>query len=92
MRTRRLSIFQHPPLFNRATRNHYLFPAILFSLVMAFFWLYVPSFHSVLGTAEVLVEHWFLPMAFGLGILLFEEGRKFMVRRWPRGFVARIAW
>ncbi|KAK0720249.1 Na+/H+/K+ antiporter P-type ATPase [Lasiosphaeris hirsuta] len=92
VRTRRLSIFQHPPLFNRATRNYYLFPAILFALVMAFFWLYIPALQTVLGTAEVPVEHWFLPMAFGLGILLFDEGRKFLVRKWPKGVVARIAW
>ncbi|KAK3359504.1 hypothetical protein B0T25DRAFT_447450 [Lasiosphaeria hispida] len=92
VRTRRLSIFQHPPLFNRATRNYYLFPAILFALVMAFFWLYIPALQTALGTAEVPVEHWFLPMSFGLGILLFDEGRKFLVRTWPRGFIGRIAW
>ncbi|KIE01664.1 ATPase, P-type, transmembrane domain protein, partial [Metarhizium majus ARSEF 297] len=35
-RTRRLSIFQHPPLFNKKTQNLYLFPAIVFALAMAF--------------------------------------------------------
>ncbi|KAK4645784.1 hypothetical protein QC761_204620 [Podospora bellae-mahoneyi] len=92
VRTRRLSIFQHPPLFNKETRNYYLFPAVLFSLVMAFFWLYIPSLQSVLGTAEVPVEYWFLPMCFGLGILLLDEGRKCMVRRYPGGFWGRVAW
>ncbi|KAK4222517.1 hypothetical protein QBC38DRAFT_80396 [Podospora fimiseda] len=92
VRTRRLSIVQHPPLFRKATRNYYLFPAILFALVMAFFWLYIPTFQSVLGTAEVPVEYWFLPMAFGMGILLLDEGRKFMVRRYPKGVLGRVAW
>ncbi|KAK4191344.1 hypothetical protein QBC35DRAFT_375986 [Podospora australis] len=92
VRTRRLSIFQHPPLFNKATRNYYLFPAILFALVMAFFWLYIPSLQTVLGTAEVPVEYWFLPMSFGLGILLLDEARKFVVRKYPKGVVARVAW
>ena len=92
VRTRRLSIFQHPPLFNRRTRNVWLFPAILFSLVMAFFWLYIPRLQEVLDTAEVPAEYWFLPMTFGLGILLMDEGRKFFVRKWPKGLMARWAW
>lgn len=92
VRTRRLSILQHPPLFNPATRNVYLFPAIILALAFAFFFLYVPKFQSVLGTTGVPVEHWFLPMGFGLGQLLLDEARKFWIRRHPKGFLARIAW
>lgn len=92
VRTRRLSVFQHPPLFNRKTQNMWLFPAILFALVMAFFWLYIPRLQEVLSTAAVPVEYWFLPMTFGLGILLLDEGRKFFVRKWPTGLMARWAW
>ena len=92
VRTRRLPLIQHPPLFKRATRNYYLFPAILFALVMAFFWLYIPALQPTLGTTQVPVEHWFLPTAFGMVILLLDEGRKFAVRTWPKGFWARIAW
>ncbi|KAH7412890.1 hypothetical protein BKA64DRAFT_770708 [Cadophora sp. MPI-SDFR-AT-0126] len=92
LRTRRLSIFQHPPLFNKMTQNWYLFPAMAFALVMAIFWLYVPKFQSVLGTTEVPVEHFFLPAAFGVGILLLDEGRKWAVRRWPGGMLGKCAW
>jgi sodium/potassium-transporting ATPase subunit alpha len=91
-RTRRLSIFQHPPLFKKETQNWYLFPAILFALVMAIFWLYIPPLQPVVGTTRVPVEHWFLPFAFGLFILLLDECRKFCVRTWPRGILAKIAW
>jgi len=59
---------------------------------MAFFWLYVPKFQEVFGTAQVPVEHWFLPMALGMGILLLDEARKFAVRKWLRGLLAKIAW
>jgi sodium/potassium-transporting ATPase subunit alpha len=92
VRTRRLSIFQHPPLFNKQTQNWYLFPAMLFALCMAFFWLYIPAFQDVLGTSQVPVENFFLSAAFGTGILLLDEGRKWCVRKWPRGVLARIAW
>ncbi|KAE9367518.1 calcium ATPase [Stipitochalara longipes BDJ] len=92
LRTRRLSIFQHPPAFNKTTQNLYLFPAIAFALVMAIFWLYIPQLQSVLGTSSVPAEHFFLPAAFGLGILFLDEGRKYAVRRWPEGVLARCAW
>jgi len=59
---------------------------------MAFFWCYVPKFQEVLGTAQVPVEYWFLPMSFGLGVLLLEESRKYAVRMWPKGFLTWLAW
>lgn len=91
-RTRRLSIFQHPPLFNKETQNWYLFPAILFSLGMAILWLYIPELWGPLGTSPVPVEHWFLPFAFGIFIILLDEARKFWVRKWPSGWVSKAAW
>ncbi|KAF5859084.1 hypothetical protein ETB97_003326 [Aspergillus alliaceus] len=92
IRTRRLSIFQHPPAFNKDTQNLLLFPAIAFALCMAVFWLYVPAFQEVLDTSSVPVEHYFLPAAFGLGILCLDELRKAAVRRWPTGILAKCAW
>ncbi|GAB0132368.1 hypothetical protein EsDP_00000808 [Epichloe bromicola] len=91
-RTRRLSILQHPPLFNKETSNWYLFPAILFALGMAAIWLYIPSIQTVLGTSGVPVEHWFLPFTFGLFIILVDELRRAWVRRCPEGLVAKAAW
>ncbi|KAK5143256.1 hypothetical protein LTR04_001945 [Oleoguttula sp. CCFEE 6159] len=87
IRTRHLSLFQHPP-----TRNIYLLPAVLFGFVIAIIFLYIPKLQSVLGTSSVPVEHFFLPIAFGIGLLGLDEGRKWGVRRWPGGVLARIAW
>ena len=92
VRTRRLSIFQHPPLFNKATQNWLLFPAMGFALCMAIFWLYIPQLQDVLSTSQVPVEQFFLPAAFGLGILFLDEARKYAVRRWPKGLLGRAAW
>src|ERR1700733_9629932 len=91
-RTRRLSILQHPPLFRRSTRNIYLFPAILFALVVAVIFLYIPKLQSVLSTTSVPAAHYFLPMAFGMGLLLLDEARKLAVRTRPKGLVAKMAW
>jgi sodium/potassium-transporting ATPase subunit alpha len=92
VRTRRLSIIQHPPLFRKETSNVFLFPAIIFALLIAILFLYVGKIQTVLGTAVVPVAHWFLPMGFGMAILLLDEIRKFCVRKWPKGVLARIAW
>ncbi|KAK5054526.1 hypothetical protein LTR84_001417 [Exophiala bonariae] len=91
LRTRHLSIFSHPPLLNRLTQNWLLFPAILFALTIALIFTLVPGMQD-LGCEHVPVEHWFLPMAFGLGLLSIDELRKMCVRKYPRGILARIAW
>ncbi|KAI0146244.1 hypothetical protein GGR57DRAFT_494303 [Xylariaceae sp. FL1272] len=77
VRTRRWSIFQHPPAFNKKTQNLCIFPAILFSLSMVILWLYIPQLHSILRTLPVPVEYWFLPFAFGSFIVLFDEMRNY---------------
>lgn len=92
IRTRRLSIFQHPPAFNKATQNLYLFPAIIFAFVIAIFFLYTKPIQDAVGTTSVPVEYYFLPMTFGLAILFMDEARKWAVRKYPRGFLAKIAW
>ncbi|KAF2091308.1 calcium ATPase [Saccharata proteae CBS 121410] len=92
VRTRRLSLIQHPPLFRKETRNLWLFPAMAFGLGIAVLFLYEPSLQKVLGSTSVPVAHWFLPMAFGVGILGLDEGRKWLARRDPKGWAARLSW
>ncbi|KAN0065286.1 hypothetical protein ACQY0O_001121 [Thecaphora frezii] len=92
-RTRRLSsLFQQVPVGRRRTQNLYLFPAMAFALVLAVFLSYVPALQRVFMTRGVAVEHFFLPMAFGAAMLAVEEARKWAVRTWPRGVVAKVAW
>ncbi|KAL2827955.1 hypothetical protein BDW59DRAFT_53274 [Aspergillus cavernicola] len=92
VRTRRLSIFQQPPILNRETQNLLLFPAMLFALAVVFIFLYIPDLHGSIATTTVPVEYFFLPIAFGLGLLFLDEIRKYSVQRWPEGILARIAW
>lgn len=91
-RNRYLSIFTHPPLFNKATQNLHLVPAIIFALIIVFIFCYIPGLQSVAGTSTIPVIHWFLPMAFGIGLLSLDELRKAGVRRWPKGLLAKCAW
>ena len=73
VRTRRLSIFSHPPAFHTKTQPLLLFPAILFAFVMAIFWLYIPPLQRTLNTTSVPAIHYFLPAAFGVGIVVLDE-------------------
>jgi sodium/potassium-transporting ATPase subunit alpha len=92
VRTRRWSIFQHPPLFKKESSNWYLFPAIAFAVIMAVFWTYIPQLQQALSLATAPVEHWFLPMAFGLAWLFLDETRKYFVRKYPSGILGKMAW
>ncbi|KAH8700901.1 putative H /K ATPase alpha subunit [Talaromyces proteolyticus] len=92
VRTRHLSIFQHPPAFNKETQNLLLFPAIVAALGIAVIWLYIPQLQVVLGTSGIPAQHYFLPATFGIGLLCLDEGRKACARRWPNGILAKFAW
>ena len=69
-----------------------MFPAMAFSLLLAIFLSYIPGLQHVFLTRGIAAEHFFLPMAFGAGMLLLEEGRKYLVRTYPRGILAKMAW
>lgn len=91
-RTRRLSIFQHPPIFSKQSSNPWLFVGMLFTILIAFLFNYIPKLASVIHAAEVPVEHWFLPVVFGLGLLFMDEARKWYIRMRPTSVLAKLAW
>ncbi|CDR37574.1 CYFA0S01e12464g1_1 [Cyberlindnera fabianii] len=91
-RTRYHSIFQQPPILNKETQNYAMFPAMLFGLAITFFFNYIPWFRDNLGTGIVPGKYYGFAVGFGAVILVYDELRKLLVRRYPRGFIARIAW
>lgn len=67
-RTRRLSIFQQPPLGPKTTRNLYIFMAMGFTISILILIVFIPFFQNVFHTRNVAVEYWFIGMmhnAFG---------------------------
>lgn len=91
VRTRHLSWFQHAPNAG-PSQNPALFLAMAVSLGLAAFILYLPAFHQVFKTRPVPVEFWFMPLAGAFAMWAAEEGRKWWVRRFPRGTLAKLAW
>ncbi len=91
IRNKRLSVLQADPV-RKARRNPWLLAGAGMSLVIAFFVTEVPGIQTIFGTASVPIEFWLLPLPLALGILIMDEMRKLVVRTWPKGPVARIAW
>ncbi|RBR09811.1 uncharacterized protein FIESC28_09710 [Fusarium coffeatum] len=91
VRNRRLSIFQANPI-TKAHRNPWLILSMLISLCIAIFVTEVPGIQKLFDTESVPIEFWLIPIPLGLGILLVDEIRKFFVRKFPKSFIARIAW
>ncbi|KAF4584030.1 ATPase, P-type, transmembrane domain protein [Ophiocordyceps camponoti-floridani] len=91
VRNRRLSILQADP-FTSSRRNPWLLLSILISFVIAIFVTEVPGIQSLFNTASVPIEHWLIPLPLALGLLCMDELRKLLVRLFPKGPVAAIAW
>ena len=102
VRTRRLSIVQQPPIGPKRTRNLYLFGAMLISISFMLLFILSSAFEDIFHTRSVSVQYWFIrislafvaDLAFGFaaGMVLYDETRKYFVRRFPKSFIGRIAW
>ncbi|KAJ2880131.1 hypothetical protein IWW38_006000, partial [Coemansia aciculifera] len=90
-RTRTLSVCQQNPFWG-PKRNPLLLVAIPISVAVALFVNEIPWFNTVFLTGRIPAEFFFIPIPFALFLVAAEEGRKYLVRRYPTSFVARIAW
>ncbi|RDA86316.1 hypothetical protein CP532_5673 [Ophiocordyceps camponoti-leonardi (nom. inval.)] len=91
VRNRRLSIVQADP-FTAKRRNPWLILSIVVSLIIAVFVTEVPGIQSLFNTASVPIEYWLIPLPLALGLLCMDELRKLLVRLFPKGPLAAVAW
>ncbi|SCV72206.1 BQ2448_4900 [Microbotryum intermedium] len=91
-RTRGLSIVSQNPLGSPRTRNYRLFPAMVAALLFAIAFSYIPWFQKIFETTTVGIEFYALPLAYGVGLLICDEVRKAINRRYPDGRLAKMAW
>lgn len=91
MRNKKLSILQADP-FRRARRNPLLLAGMAMSLAIAVFVTTVPGIQRIFGTASVPIEFWLIPLPLALSVLVMDEVRKALVRGFPKGLLARVAW
>ena len=86
-RLRHLSFFQQPPY-----KNPRLFLAMAVSISFAALFVYTPGIQSAIGTYPIPAEYWFIPIPFGVFILICDEIRKLIIRVYPQSVLARVAW
>ncbi|KAK4154491.1 hypothetical protein C8A00DRAFT_32702 [Chaetomidium leptoderma] len=91
VRNRRLSIVQADPIRGKR-RNPWLLLSMAISLAIAVFVTEVPAIQTLFVTASVPIEFWLIPLPLALGILCMDELRKLVVRLFPNGPIAHIAW
>ncbi|KAF1356357.1 putative Na/K ATPase alpha 1 subunit [Delphinella strobiligena] len=91
VRNKKMSILQADP-FRAERRNPWLLGGIVMSFAIAVFVTMEPGIQNIFGTATVPIEFWLIPLPLALGVLVFDEMRKLLVRLFPGGFFAKIAW
>ncbi|XP_017072978.2 sodium/potassium-transporting ATPase subunit alpha, partial [Drosophila eugracilis] len=80
-KTRRNSILQ------QGMNNHVLNFALVLEFIIACLLCYVPVFEKTLRMYSIKFIWWIYAFPFGLLIFFFDEGRKFLIRRNPGGWV-----
>ena len=88
-KTRRQSLFTHGIRF-----NYVMLFALCFETILAVFLCYVPGMQTAFQMMPIRFEWWLPALPYAAFILLFDEGRKFFLRRQDpdatgRGFVYR---
>lgn len=91
VRNKKLSILQADPI-RKSRRNLWIFVGPIISLCIAIFVTEEPGLQNLFNTASVPIKFWVLPIPLALGLLMADETRKLLVRTFPKGPIAKIAW
>jgi len=85
-KTRKLSIFE------QGMRNGFMNFGLVFETVLGILLVYVPPFWN-LGTRPILFLHWFLGIPWSMLIFVYDETRKYLMRRGAfKGWVELTYW
>lgn len=82
-KTRRLSLFQ------QGMKNHMLNLGILTEIVVSLLIVYVPIFNQFVYTAPVPWIIWMTAIPYAILLLILDELRKYMIRKYPGGWFER---
>lgn len=82
-KTRKLSVFQ------QGMTNWVLNTGILFETALAAFMCYTPGLDKALRVYPLLFWWWLPALPFSLTIWLYDEGRRYLLRKYPGGWVEK---
>jgi sodium/potassium-transporting ATPase subunit alpha len=85
VRTRYQSIFTQRFQFK-------LFYFMLGEIAVVLCTVYLPVVNQYMNTRPVVYYHFLIPLGMGSVILMCDEIRKFFVRKFPKGILAKLAW
>ncbi|KAJ3447414.1 sodium/potassium-transporting atpase subunit alpha [Anaeramoeba flamelloides] len=84
-KTRRLSLFQQGLKNNKA-----LISGLIFETVLVCLFIYLPGVNQVLGAEPLKFQYWLVAIPFSILIFLYDEGRKYFLRKTANGWVERF--
>jgi sodium/potassium-transporting ATPase subunit alpha len=90
-RTRYTSILEHNPFWGKG-RNWNVFGSMVISAGIQLLITQVGWFNRTFGTGPVPVKYVMPALGFGMLWLIIDELRKWCIRKFPRGPLAKIAW
>jgi sodium/potassium-transporting ATPase subunit alpha len=90
-RTRYTSIIEHNPFWGKG-QNWHVFATMIISACIQLLITQVGWFNRTFGTGPVPVKYVMPTLGFGTLWLIIDELRKWCIRKFPRGPIAKIAW
>jgi len=80
-KTRKLSIF------DQGLKNKFMNYGLLFETVLGCMLIYIPFVQGIFFTRPIHIYHWLVAVPWSLLIFGYDEVRKFLIRRYPNGFL-----
>jgi sodium/potassium-transporting ATPase subunit alpha len=68
-------------LFQQGMRNIVLWAGLVVETALVCLLIYVPFFHTIFSTADVSGMYWLLPLPFMVWMFVYDELRKWLIRR-----------
>ena len=74
-------------IIHQGMSNHVMNFALVFETVLAAFLSYFPGMDVALNMYPIKASWWIPPLPFALIIMIYDEGRRYFIRKYPGGWV-----
>lgn len=74
-------------IIHQGMSNQVMNFALVFETVLAAFLSYFPGMDVALNMYPIKFEWWIAPLPFGVIIMIYDEGRRYFIRKYPGGWV-----
>jgi len=85
-KTRKLTIFE------QGLSNGFMKFGIAFETILGAFLIYTPFLNQIFTTRPLHILHWFPGVPWSMGIFLYDETRKYIIRSYPGGWTDRMTY